>query len=258
MRDDPRVTDIDVNCDLGEGFGRWSLTDDEHLLALVSSANVACGFHAGDPLTLRRVCARAAELGVSVGAHVSYRDLVGFGRRHIDCTPDELAADVLYQLGALSASCAVAGTRVRYVKPHGALYHELAVDAERAGAVAAAVASFDPGLAVLGPPGSALLAAATALELRAVVEGFPDRAYADDGRLVARGLTGALVTDPGVVAARAVRMATEHAIDSAGGTSIAIRVDSLCIHGDAPGAVATAAAVRAALLAAGCEVRPFA
>jgi UPF0271 protein len=258
MRDDPPVDAIDLNCDLAEGFGRWTLTEDDQLLPLVSSANVACGFHAGDPLTLRRVCARAAELDVAVGAQVSYRDLAGFGRRRIECTPEEIAADVLYQLGAVSAFCAAAAARVRYVKPHGALYHELAADHQRATAVATAIAAFDTSLAVLGPPGSALLDAAAAAGLRPVREGFPDRAYHADGRLVSRGVAGALVTDPGRVAERAVRMATEGTIDAVDGARVALAVDSLCIHGDSPGAVAVAVAVRSALLAAGCEVRAFA
>jgi UPF0271 protein len=249
---------VDINCDMAEGFGRWSLTDDDQLLVCVSSANVAGGFHAGDPMTLRRVCARAARLGVTVGAQVSFRDLVGFGRRHMTCTPDELAADVLYQLGAVDAFCVVAGSRVRYVKPHGALYHELAADSERAAAVVAAIAAFDSTLSVLGPPGSVLLRAARDAGLPAVREGFPDRAYHADGRLVSRDVAGALITDPDVVAQRAVRMVLHHEVDSLEGELVPVEVESLCIHGDSASAVAVAGVVRSALLAAGCRIHPFA
>lgn len=249
---------IDINCDLGEGFGRWTLTEDDALLSVVTSANVACGFHAGDPVTLRRVCAAAVARGVSVGAQVSFRDLVGFGRRRIECSPDELAADVLYQLGAVSAFCAAAGDRVRYVKPHGALYHELAADTERASAVATAIAAFDRDLAVLAPPGSALLTAAESAGLRPVAEGFPDRGYSAAGSLVARASPGALVTAAVDVAARAVAMAVEHRVVAVDGTAVSLAVESLCIHGDGAGAVAAASAVRAALEAAGCSIRPFA
>jgi 5-oxoprolinase (ATP-hydrolysing) subunit A len=189
---------------------------------------------------------------------VSFRDLAGFGRRRMECAPDELAADVLYQLGAVSAFCTVAGTRVRYVKPHGALYHELAADRPRAEAVATAVAAFDPTLAVLGPPGSALLGAANGAGLTAVREGFPDRAYQADGRLVSRSEAGALIGDPAEVARRAVAMATRHEVPCVDGSTMPLAVDSLCIHGDSSAAVATATAVRDALAAAGCRVRPFA
>lgn len=254
----PQKRAIDLNCDLGEGFGRWVLTDDEGLLQVVSSANVACGFHAGDPLTMQRVCARAATLGVSVGAQVSFRDLAGFGRRRLECSPEELAADVLYQLGAVAAFCVSAGTRVRYVKPHGALYHELSRDALRAAAVSRAIVAFDAGLAVVGPPGSALLAAADAAGLRVIREGFPDRAYMADGRLVDRRQAGALIDEPGQVASRAVTMATDGRVRCLDGGSITMEVDSLCIHGDSPGAVAVAAVVRQALAASGCAVRPCA
>jgi UPF0271 protein len=254
----PGTRTIDLNADLAEGFGRWTLTDDEALLQVVTSANVAGGFHAGDPLTMRRVCARAAELGVTVGAQVSFRDLPGFGRRRLDCSPDEIAADVLYQLGAVSAFCAAAGTRVRYVKPHGALYHELGVDQARASAVCAAVAGFDAELAVLGQPGSALLEAAAAAGLRPVREGFPDRAYHADGRLVSRGAPGAVISDPAEVARRAVAMIASASVTSVEGREVAVDVESLCIHGDSPDAVAAAAGVRQALIAAGHRVRPFA
>jgi 5-oxoprolinase (ATP-hydrolysing) subunit A len=234
---------LDLNADLGEGFGRWKLTDDAALLALVTSANVACGFHAGDPPTMRRVAALAVERGVAVGAHVAYRDLAGFGRRAVAVEPDELAAEVLYQLGALDACCRAAGTRVRYVKPHGALYNAAAADADVAAAVVEGVRAF-AALPVLGLPGSKLLEAAAAAGLAAVEEGFPDRAYAPDGTLVPRGRPGATIEDPGEIAARCVAMAA--------------RVRSVCVHGDSPGAVRAARAARAALDAAAVTLEPFA
>ena len=237
---------IDLNADLGEGFGAWTLGDDDALLRLVTSANVACGFHAGDPVIMRRVCALAAERGVAVGAQVSYRDLAGFGRRRIDIEPDDLAADVMYQLGALDAFTRAAGTRVRYVKPHGALYNTAADDAAQAGAIAAAVAAVDGRLPLLGLPDSALAAAAAAAGLDFVTEAFADRAYLPGGRLVPRGTPGALLTDADAIAARAVQFARDGV------------AASLCVHGDTPGAVEIARAVRDALTAAGFELAAFA
>jgi UPF0271 protein len=229
---------LDLNADLGEGF------DDDPLLALVTSASVACGFHAGDGATMRRVAGRAAALGVAVGAHVSYRDREGFGRRALDVAPGRLAADVAEQLAALAEACEEAGTRVRYVKPHGALYAAATADRDVAAAIAGAVRAH-AALPVLGLPGSALLAAAADAGLPAVTEAFPDRGYAADGTLVPRDEAGALVADPAEIAARAVALA---------GTGIA----SMCVHGDSPGAVDAARRVRAALSAAGFELRPFA
>jgi 5-oxoprolinase (ATP-hydrolysing) subunit A len=228
---------VDLNADLGEGF------DDAALLAVVTSANVACGFHAGDAVTMRRVCSLAAERGVAVGAHVSYLDREGFGRRAMAVPPDTLAADVLYQLGALAAIAGAAGTRVRYVKPHGALYNAAVDDAQMARAVVEAVVAFG-GLPVLGLPGSRLLAAAAQAGLEAVPEGFPDRGYTPDGTLVQRGEPGALIEDPSAIAA--------HAVQLAGG------VRSLCVHGDSPGAVDAARACRTALEAAGVVLEAFA
>src|SRR5690348_15380738 len=177
---------IDLNADLGEGFGRWRLTDDEALLAVVTSANVACGFHAGDPATMRRVCELAAERGVRIGAQVSYRDLAGFGRRYIDVSSEDLTAEVIYQIGALQALAQVAGSTVSYVKPHGALYNTIVTDHVQARAVAAAVHAVDPALPVLGLTGSAFFAAAEELGLRTVPEAFADRSYRPDGKLVPR------------------------------------------------------------------------
>jgi UPF0271 protein len=249
---------VDLNADLGEGFGVWRLGDDDALLDVVTSANVACGFHAGDPTTMRRVCAGAARAGVAVGAQVSYRDLAGFGRRFIDVAPGELADDVLYQLAALDGVARASGSRVRYVKPHGALYNATVGHEEQAAAVVSAVAAYDAGLPVLGLPGSALLRAAEAAGLQPVPEGFADRGYTPDGRLVPRGEPGALVHDPAAVAQRAVRMAVEGTVVAVDGSIVATEVASLCVHGDTPGAVALARAVRAALADAGVAPAPFA
>ena len=237
---------MDLNADLGEGFGAWRLGDDEALLDVVTSANVACGFHAGDPSTMRRVCAAAAARGVAIGAQVGYRDLAGFGRRRIDYDPDELRDDLLYQIGALDAFARLAGSRVGYVKPHGALYNTAVRDERQAGAVVAAVAGYDASLPVLGLPGSALLRLAAEAGLRPVEEGFADRRYRADGTLTPRTEPDALLTGTGEVVAQALRLAT--------GTG---RVASLCLHGDTPGAVTLARAVRAALDDADVPLGPF-
>jgi 5-oxoprolinase (ATP-hydrolysing) subunit A len=248
---------IDLNADMGESFGRWRLGDDAAMLGVVTSANVACGFHAGDPATLQRTCAGAARSGVAIGAQVSYRDLAGFGRRFVDVAPVDLHADVLYQIGALAAMARAAGVEVRYVKPHGALYNAVVTHEEQAAAVVSAVAAYDEGLPVLGLPGSALLAAAQRLGLRPVPEAFVDRAYTADGRLVDRRADGAVLTDPQRIPERAVRMVTEASVESVDGTPVAVDAESLCVHGDTPGAVDIARQVRAALAAAGVTVAAF-
>ncbi|SDF30546.1 UPF0271 protein [Blastococcus fimeti] len=249
---------VDLNADLGEGFGIWRLGDDDALLQVVTSANVACGFHAGDPGTMRRVCAGAAAAGVAVGAQVSYRDLAGFGRRFIDVEPTELADDVLYQLAALDGIARTSARRVRYVKPHGALYNATVTHEQQARAVVDAVVAYDPALAVLGLPGSALLRAAEAAGLRPVPEGFADRGYTADGGLVPRREPGALVSDPAEVAARAVRMAVEGTVLAVDGSTVRADVASICVHGDTAGAVELARAVRTALEQAGVTLAPFA
>ena len=193
---------IDLNSDLGEGFGQWRLGDDEALLDVVTSANVACGFHAGDASIMRRVCDRAAERGVVIGAQVGYRDLAGFGRRFIDVEPDALTADVIYQIGALEAFARVAGSRVRYVKPHGALYNTIVHHEEQAAAVVRAVVDYDRTLPVLGLPGSASLRLAGEAGLTVVHEAFADRAYTPEGTLVSRRLPGAVLHDPVEIARR--------------------------------------------------------
>jgi UPF0271 protein len=248
---------MDLNSDLGEGFGAWRMGDDDALLGIVSSANVACGFHAGDPGIMRRVCERAAERGVAIGAHVAYRDLAGFGRRALDIAPDDLADDVLYQIGALDAFARAAGGRVRYVKPHGALYHTAAVDETQAKAVAEAVRRFDPGAAVLTLPGSELARQAERAGLRAVGEAFADRAYTPGGSLVSRKLPGAVVHDPDTVARRAVAMATTGKVTAVDGSVLTLAASSLCVHGDTPGAVELARRVHDALTDAGVHIGSF-
>lgn len=249
---------MDLNSDLGEGFGAWRLGDDDALLTIVTSANVACGFHAGDASTMRRVCALAAERGVAVGAQVAYRDLAGFGRRYVEYAPDELTDDVLYQIGALDAFCRLAGTRVRYVKPHGALYNRAVHDDRQAAAVVRAVREYDAALPVLGLPGSALLRHAAAAGLPVVAEGFADRGYTPAGTLLPRSEPGALLTDASQVVAQALRMAIHGETVAVDGTTVPVVVESLCVHGDTPGAVGLARRLRTALTDAGLELTPFA
>ncbi|HEX2306993.1 MAG TPA: 5-oxoprolinase subunit PxpA [Jatrophihabitantaceae bacterium] len=248
---------IDLNADLGESFGRWRLGDDEAMLDIVTSANVACGFHAGDPTTLKRTCAEATARGVIIGAQVGYRDLAGFGRRYIDVAPEDLEADVLYQLGALDAMARAGGGRVRYVKPHGALYNTAVTNEAQAEAVVAAVADYDRTLAVLGLPGSALVTHARGLGLRTVAEAFADRAYTAAGRLLDRRREGAVLTEPDRIAERAVEMVTNGSVISVEGTTVAVDAESLCVHGDTPGAVEIARAVRSALTDAGVRIEAF-
>ena len=249
---------MDLNSDLGEGFGRWELGDDDALLDVVTSANVACGFHAGDAVTMRRVCERAAERGVAVGAQVGYRDLPGFGRRFIDVEPYALTQDVVYQLGALQAFAAVAGSRVRYVKPHGALYNAIVTHEEQAAAVVQAVLDHDPALPVLGLPGSAFLRQAEQAGLRTVREAFADRAYTPEGALVSRRLPGAVLHDADLIARRCVAMATGEPVLDVDGGELRLSPDSICVHGDTPGAVDIARRVRADLEHAGVPLTPFA
>ncbi|SED29969.1 UPF0271 protein [Streptomyces sp. 2224.1] len=249
---------IDLNADLGEGFGRWQLTDDEALLSVVTSANVACGFHAGDPATMRRVCELAAERGVVIGAQVSYRDLAGFGRRAMEVPPKELSAEITYQIGALDVFARAAGTRVRYVKPHGALYNRCVHDEEQAGAVIDGIRAAGGGLPVLGLPGSRLHEAAGRAELPVVGEAFADRSYTDEGTLVPRREPGAVVHDADEVVKRALGMARDRTVTSRDGRRVAITARSLCLHGDTPGAADLARRVRSELAAAGVRIRSFA
>ena len=248
---------MDLNSDLGEGFGVWRLGDDAALLDVVTSANVACGFHAGDPVTMRRVCVAAAERGVVIGAQVSYRDLAGFGRRFIDVAQHELADEVLYQIGALDAFARAAGSRVAYVKPHGALYNATVHHERQANAVVAGVRAYGV-LPVLGLPGSRLLAAAAAAGLPCVEEAFADRGYTPEGTLVPRTEPNALITNTDAVVERATRLAERGEIVAVDGTVLPSTARSLCLHGDTPGAVQHATAVRAALESAGVSITPFA
>ncbi|MEO5901706.1 MAG: 5-oxoprolinase subunit PxpA [Ilumatobacteraceae bacterium] len=235
---------IDLNSDVGEGFGAWPGGPDAALLTVITSANVACGFHAGDPSIMRATCAMAVAQRVVIGAQVSYPDLVGFGRRCIDMKPAELTDAVLYQLGALDAMATAAGGRVGYVKPHGALYNAIVHHEAQAAAVVAAIVAYDADLPLLGLPGAVVRAVAEQRGLRFVAEGFADRGYAADGTLLARGTPGALVTDPVSVAA--------HAVDLAIGG-----VESICVHSDTPGAVVLVEAVRAALAQRGLALCGF-
>ena len=249
---------VDLNCDLGEGFGRWRLGDDEALLPLITSANVACGYHAGDPSIMRRVCEQAASLGVAVGAQVAYPDLVGFGRRFLDMHPDELSDAVVYQIGALDLIARVAGTRVSYVKCHGALYHATIEHQAQADAVVRAITSVDRRLVVLGAPGSALLAGAAEQGVTTAAEAFVDRSYDDAGRLVSRQSPGSVITSAAEVARRAVQIVDEGGVHSSNGNWVSLAPASLCLHGDTPGAVELARAVREALEHLGVGLRPFA
>ena len=236
---------IDLNADLGESYGRWTLGDDEAMLGLITSANVACGFHAGDPATLRRTCRQAVEHGVTIGAQVGYPDLAGFGRRFLDISAEDLTAAVLYQIGALDGLARSVGGRVRYVKPHGALYNTAVHHEEQAAAVVAAVRSYDPELPVLGLPGSALLAITEDQGLRPVTEYFIDRNYTPEGRLVDRRRPDALIADPVEAGQRAVGAAQDRV------------AESMCTHGDSPGAVEMARTVSGALRDAGISIAPF-
>jgi 5-oxoprolinase (ATP-hydrolysing) subunit A len=248
---------VDLNADLGEGFGVWRLGDDEALLGIVSSANVACGFHAGDPTGLLAVCEMAAERGVRIGAQVSYRDLAGFGRRYIDVAAADLTADVIYQIGALQALAHAAGSAVSYVKPHGALYNTIVTDPTQARAVVAAVHAVDPDLPVLGLPGSVFLAEAAEAGLPTVREVFADRAYRPDGSLVPRSQPGAVLGDPAQIAERVSHMVRSRTVRAADGTDVAVTPESVCVHGDTPSAVQIASAVRRRLHDDGVEIRPF-
>ncbi|URM94994.1 LamB/YcsF family protein [Actinomadura madurae] len=247
---------IDINADLGEGFGIWELGDDLALLDVITSANVACGFHAGDPLIMRRVCAAAVERGVTIGAQVSYRDLAGFGRREMDVAAPELTAEILYQLAALDGIARVEGGRVAYVKPHGALYNRVTRDAAQARAVADAVREYDPSLPLLTLPSSAMRDVAEGLTV--VTECFADRAYTPSGALVSRREPGAVIHDREAVVERAVRMAVKGTVVAVDGSEVALKARSICVHGDTPGAVALARSVRSALSDAEVVLEPFA
>lgn len=249
---------VDLNSDLGEGFGAWRMGDDAAMLGIVSSANIACGFHAGDPAGLLTTLRAAAARGVAVGAHVSYPDRVGFGRRDMDVAPEDLMADVIYQIGALQGLARAAGTRVRYVKPHGALYNRIAQDARQGAAVIAGIKAVAPDLVLMGLAGAPILAQARAEGLAVVAEAFADRAYRPDGQLLSRREAGAVLHDPAEIAARMLRLVQTGRIAAVDGSDLVLAVGSICVHGDSPGAVAISAQIRAVLTGAGVTIAPFA
>jgi 5-oxoprolinase (ATP-hydrolysing) subunit A len=246
---------VDLNCDMGESFGPYILGLDEQVMPLISSANIACGFHAGDPQVLRRTVALAARYGVGVGAHVSFPDLAGFGRREMNLTPAEAENDVLYQIGAVSAFCRAAGVPLRHVKPHGAMYNMAQKDPALAGAIVRAVAAYDRRLVLFAQPGSAMEQSALAEGLPVACEVFADRAYMPDGALASRKLPGAVIHDPEAVAERAVQMVTQGAIQAIDGTTVTLRAETICVHGDTPGAVSLIQRIRERLAAASVTVR---
>ncbi|AZZ39997.1 LamB/YcsF family protein [Acidipropionibacterium jensenii] len=248
---------IDLNADSGESFSHWTMGDDAEMMGIVTSANIACGFHAGDPSVMHATVRSAVEHGVAVGAHVSYRDLDHFGRVFVDIAPGELTDEVLYQIGALQAMARAVGSRVSYVKPHGALYNSIVDNTAQAEAVARAIAAADDSLAVLCLPGSEIGRIAGEAGLRVVHEAFADRAYNPDGTLVSRRLPGAVLHDPRAIAARVVRMAVHHEVEAIDGSIIGVEATSICVHGDTPGAVTIAASVRHALTGAGVALSRF-
>jgi UPF0271 protein len=249
---------IDLNVDAGESYGAWRMGDDAALFAAVSSANLACGFHAGDPGTIRVALAAAAEAGVAVGAHPGLPDLPGFGRRPMVLTPQQVQDDTLYQVGALAAFARAAGVPLHHVKPHGALNtHTAELSDAHAQAIVHGVRAFDAALPIIAIAGSGLERACARLRHPVVAEGFPDRGYAPDGSLAPRGTEGAIVHDPELAARRAVRMVREGMVEAIDGSVVGLRPGTLCIHGDNPGSAATARAIRAALEGDGVTIAPF-
>ncbi len=249
---------IDINCDLGESYGHYRLGADEAMMPLITSANIACGFHAGDPSVMAETVALAVCYGVGVGAHPGFNDLRGFGRNRIEQNPSEIVADLIYQMGALQAFARVNGVNLSHLKPHGALYNLAERDTAVATAISDALASFEPDLIVMiSATAEAQLAAAQAKGLRVAREAFADRQYNADGSLSSRKLPGAVISDPQVAAERTVRMVCDGVIVALDGSELPVKVDTICIHGDEPTAPAVAAAVREALSAAGCSLRPL-
>lgn len=251
------MTTVDLNSDLGEGHGSWSMGDDAALLGVVTSANVACGFHAGDPVIMRSVTEEAARKDVAIGAHVAYRDLTGFGRRFIDVEPATLREEVVYQLAALDGFARIAGSRVRYVKPHGGLYNAIVTHEAQAQAVVEAVVSYDPTLTLMGLPGSVVMRLADAAGLPTAHEAFADRAYTPQGHLVSRKESGSVLSDPAQIAQRCVAMARGESITDVNGDALLLRPDSICVHGDTAGAVEIAQAVREGLEDSDITLAPF-
>lgn len=251
------MASIDLNSDLGESYGAWSMGDDDAMLSVVSSANIACGFHAGDPAGIYRTVKAAVANGVAIGAHVSYPDRVGFGRRDMDVTSEELIADVIYQIGALKGIAAAAGASVRYVKPHGALYNRIANDARQGQAVIDAIKAIDPSLVLMGLANAPILELGRKSGLSVVAEAFADRAYTPQGQLVSRREAGAVLHDAEVIAARMVQLAREGTLEAIDGSIIRIDAKSICVHGDSPGAVAIARQIRQRFEAESIDIRSF-
>lgn len=251
--DAPR-TRIDINCDMGESFGRWTMGADERVMPHITSANIACGAHAGDPVVMRNTVRLAKAAGVAVGAHPGFADLQGFGRREMVVDPAEVEASVIAQVGALAAIAKAEGVVLQHVKPHGALYNMAARDRALADAIARAVASFDSTLILFGLPNSPMLDAGRTAGLRVAAEGFADRAYEPNGALTPRATPGAVIHEPAAVVARAVRMATEGVVLTPDGDEVALAIDTICVHGDTPGAPELARQIRAALLARGADI----
>ena len=247
---------IDINCDMGESFGPWRMGADEQVMPHITSANIACGAHAGDATVMRRTVAMARSAGVAVGAHPGFADLQGFGRREMIVDPREMEDALLAQVGALEAIARAEGSRLQHVKAHGALYNMAARDRALADAIARAIKAFDASLIMFGLPNSLMIDAGKAAGLRVAAEGFADRAYQPDGSLTPRSQAGAVIHDPEVVVARAVKMATAGVVVTPDGREIALRVDTICVHGDTPGASELTRRIRAALAAAGADVRP--
>jgi 5-oxoprolinase (ATP-hydrolysing) subunit A len=251
---------IDINCDMGEGFGAYSVGMDGEVIRYISSTNIACGYHAGDPHIMNRTVKLAKENGVGVGAHPGYPDLTGFGRRNMDCTPDEVRDYMIYQIGALQGFCSLHGVKLQHVKPHGSLYNMCVGNEPLSRSVAEAIAAVDPDLlwVVLGGAQAGLaqkIAAATGI--RVVFEAFPDRAYTPDGKLAPRKLPGAVITDPKRAAEQALRMAREGAVIATDGTRLEMEVHTLCVHGDNPAAVEHVRMIRRTLEAEGLQIVPM-
>lgn len=248
---------VDLNCDLGESFGAYKCGMDEEVIPFISSANVACGFHASDPLVMDKTVALAAKYGVGVGAHPGYPDLVGFGRRNMNVSPAEAKAMVQYQIGALSAFCKAKGVKLQHVKPHGAMYNMAGKDEKLAFVICSAIQEVDENLILLGLAGSQMLKAAEKIGLKYASEVFADRAYEEDGSLVARTKPGAMITDEDLAIERVVRMVTEGKVTSITGKDVEIAADSVCVHGDSPKALAFVEKIRKALTEQGIEIRPL-
>ncbi|MBQ9526454.1 MAG: LamB/YcsF family protein [Fretibacterium sp.] len=248
---------VDLNSDLGESFGAWKMGQDADVLTFVSSANVACGFHAGDPLVMKKTVEAAVKAGVAVGAHPGYPDLVGFGRRAVACSPDELYTDTLYQIGALKAFCEAAGTKLQHVKPHGAMYNSAAKKIEEATALAQAVKDSGAGIILMGLAGSEFDEAAEKVGVPYAAEAFADRGYMNDGTLVPRKMEGAFVRDVEVAAKRVIRMVKEGVVEAIDGTVVKLRPHSICLHGDSPTAVQMAQTLCTRLIEAGIDIVPL-